>query len=325
MQAMVIKQYGSPDQLVLREVPKPASQVGEVLVKVRALGINRAETYMRSGAWGEVAPISGIECVGEVEYDPSGTLQPGQVVVAMMGGMGRTRNGSYAEYTCVPLPNVVPITTCLDWADFAAIPESYVTAWYSLFTSLHLRAGEIVFVRGGTSALGQAAINIASAAGITVWSSTRSESKASLLTKVGATRVLIENGKLSEEIRMTFPDGIDGVLDILGNRTLFDSARMARVGGRVCVLGFLGGHESVDFDWLEHLPFGVKLTSFASFLFGTKDFPLSAVPLQQIVDRAASGTYQAKPVKVLRFDQLAEAHRLMEANETNGKIVVVRE
>jgi NADPH2:quinone reductase len=324
MQAMVIKHYGSPDQLVLREVPKPIPQIGEVLVKVRALGINRAETYMRSGAWGEVAPISGIECVGEVEDDPSGTLLPGQVVVAMMGGMGRTRNGSYAEYTCVPLPNVVPIVTSLDWADFSAIPESYATAWYSLFTSLHLKAGEIVFVRGGTSALGQAAINIASAAGITVWSSTRSESKVPLLTKVGATRVLIENGKLCEEVRTTYPDGIDGVLDILGNRTLFDSARMARVGGRVCVLGFLGGHESVNFDWLEHLPFGVKLTSFASFLFGTKDFPLSAVPLQQIVDRAASGTYHAKPVKVLRFDQLAEAHRLMEANETNGKIVVVR-
>jgi NADPH:quinone reductase-like Zn-dependent oxidoreductase len=146
-----------------------------------------------------------------------------------------------------------------------------------------------------------------------------------LLTSVGATRVLIENGKLSEEIRTAYPDGIDGVLDILGNRTLFDSARMARVGGHVCALGFLGGHESFDFDWLEHLPFGVKLTSFASFLFGTKDFPLSAVPLQQIVDRAASGTYQARPVKVLRFDQLAEAHRLMEANETNGKIVVVHE
>jgi NADPH:quinone reductase-like Zn-dependent oxidoreductase len=323
MQAMVIKHYGSPDQLVLREVPKPVPQVGEVLVKVRALGINRAEAYMRSGAWGEVAPISGIECVGEVEDDPSGTLLPGQVVVAMMGGMGRTRNGSYAEYTCVPLPNVIPITTSLDWADLAAIPESYATAWYSLFSSLHLRSGEILFVRGGTSALGLAAINIATAAGITVWSSTRSESKAPLLTKMGATRVLIENGKLSEEIRATYPDGIDGVLEILGNRTLFDSARMARVGGRVCVLGFLGGHESVDFDWLEHLPFGVNLTSFASFMFGTKDFPLSAVPLQQIVDHAASGTYQAKPVKVLRFDQLAEAHRLMEANETNGKIVVV--
>jgi NADPH:quinone reductase len=325
MQAMVIKHYGSPDQLVLRDVPKPVPQTGEVLIKVRALGINRAETYMRSGAWGEVAQISGIECVGEVEEDPKGTFQRGQVVAAMMGGMGRTRNGSYAEYTCVPLANVIPITTSLDWADLAAIPESYATAWYSLFTSLRLQSGESVFVRGGTSALGQAAINIAAAAGIMVWSSTRSENKVPLLTKIGATRVLIEKEQLSEEIRATYPEGIDSVLDIVGNRTLFDSARMVRVGGRVCVLGFLGGHESVDFDWLEHLPFGVDLTSFASFMFGTKDFPLSAIPLQQIVDRVARGTYQAKPVRVLQFDQLAEAHRLMEANEINGKIVVVRE
>ncbi len=102
MQAIAINQFGGPEQLVLRDIPTPAPQEGEVLIKVKAFGINRAETQMRAGTWFEAAPVSGIECVGQVEYDPSGSLVRGQTVAAIMDGMGRTRNGSYAEYTCVP-------------------------------------------------------------------------------------------------------------------------------------------------------------------------------------------------------------------------------
>src|SRR5712691_9749731 len=97
MQAMVIDQFGGPEQLVLRDIPTPVPQEGEVLIKVRAFGINRAETQMRAGTWFEAAPVSGIECVGQVEYDPGGSLVRGQTVAAIMGGMGRTRNGSYAD------------------------------------------------------------------------------------------------------------------------------------------------------------------------------------------------------------------------------------
>jgi NADPH:quinone reductase len=186
MQAMVIKQYGGPEQLVLTEIPTPVPRHGEVLIKVRALGINRAEIYMRKGLFGEVTPVSGIECVGQVEYDSTGTLQPGQIVATFTGGMGRTRNGSYAEYTSVPLQNVFPLQTNLDWATLATIPESYATAWSCLFANLHIKAGQVLFVRGGTSALGQAAINIAVNEGVTVFTSTRSESKVALLTELGA-------------------------------------------------------------------------------------------------------------------------------------------
>ncbi len=213
-----------------------------------ALGINRAEVYMRKGLFGEVTPVSGIECVGQVEEDPSGTLQHGQTVATITGGMGRTRNGSYAEYTCVPLQNVYPLQTDLDWATLAAIPESYATAWSCLFANLRITAGQVLFVRGGTSALGQAAITIAKHEGVTVLTSTRSESKVALLTELGATRVLIENGKLSETIRDSYPDGIDDVLDLIGNSTLLDSLRMAKKGGRVCVAGFLGSIEPVPFN-----------------------------------------------------------------------------
>jgi len=324
MQAMVFNQFGGPEELVLTEIPTPVPENGEVLIKVKALGINRAEVYMRMGLFGEVTPVSGIECVGQVEYDPSGTLYSGQTVATITGGMGRTRNGSYAEYTCVPLQNVFPLKTDLDWATLAAIPESYATAWSCLFANLRISAYQVLFVRGGTSALGQAAINIAKQEGVTVLTSTRSASKVALLTELGAARVLIENGNLSEEVRAFYPDGIDGVLDIIGNSTLLDSLRMARKGGRVCVAGFLGSSEPVAFSWLANMPFGVDLNAFASLFYGTKDFPHSDVPMQKIVDRVANGTYKAKPVKVFPFEHIPEAHRLMESNSANGKIVVVR-
>jgi NADPH:quinone reductase len=324
MQAMVFNQFGGPEELVLMEIPTPVPENGEVLIKVKALGINRAEVYMRMGLFGEVTPVSGIECVGQVEYDPSGTLYSGQTVATITGGMGRTRNGSYAEYTCVPIQNVYPLKTDLDWATLAAIPESYATAWSCLFANLRISADQVLFVRGGTSALGQAAINIAKQEGVTVLTSTRSASKVALLTELGAARVLIENGNLSEEVRAFYPDGIDGVLDLIGNSTLLDSLRMARKGGRVCVAGFLGSSEPVAFSWLANMPFGVDLNAFASLFYGTKDFPHSDVPMQKIVDRVANGIYKAKPVKVFPFEHIPEAHRLMESNSANGKIVVVR-
>ena len=323
MQAIVISEYGGPEKLVLKEVPTPVPENGEVLIKIKALGINRAEIYMRKGLFGETTPISGIECVGQVEQDTTGTLRHGQAVATITGGMGRWRNGSYAEYTCVPLQNVYPLQTSLDWAMLAAIPESYATAWSCLFANLRMQPGQVLFVRGGTSALGQAAIDIARQEGITVLTSTRSESKAALLTELGTTRVLIENGKLSEQIRALYPDGIDGVLEIIGNSTLLDSLRMAKKGGRVCLAGFLGSSAPIEFDWLTNMPFGVDLNAFASLLLGTKDFPHCAVPMQQIVDRVADGTYRASPVRVFPFEQIPDAQRLMESNSVNGKIVVV--
>ena len=324
MQAMVFNQFGGPEQFVLTEIPTPVPENGEVLIKVKALGINRAEVYMRKGLFGEVAPVSGIECVGQVVNDPTGVLNPGQTVATITGGMGRTRNGSYAEYTCVPLQNVYPLNTDLDWTTLAAIPESYATAWSCLFANLRIMAGQVLFVRGGTSALGQAAINIAKREGVTVLTSTRNESKVVLLTNLGASRVPIENGNLSELVRSYFLDGIDGVLDLIGNSTLLDSLRMARKGGRVCVAGFLGSLEPVSYNWLTDMPFGVDMNAFASLLFGTKDFPHSEIPMQTIVDRVADGTYEARPVKIFPFEHIPDAHRLMESNGANGKIVVVR-
>ena len=181
MRAMLFEEYGGPEKLVIKEIPVPEPGDGEVRVRVRAFGINRAETYMRRGAWGDVVRVSGIECVGEVDFDPSGALRQGQKVAAIMGGLGRTRNGSYAEYTCVPSTNIFSLETKLPWDELAALPESFATAWVCLYENLKLAKEHVLVVRGGTSALGQAALNIAADAGATVLASTRSELKSTLL------------------------------------------------------------------------------------------------------------------------------------------------
>ena len=323
MQAIVIKQYGGPEVLAVEERPNPMAQPGEVLIEVKAFGINHAEIYFRRGAWGEVAEISGIECAGVVRTDPQGSFRPGQKVLAIVGGMGRSINGSYAELVSVPASNVAAVDTALPWEQLAAIPESYGTAWTSLVGILQIGRGQVVVVRGATSALGQAAINIAANLGAHVIATTRNAARKSFLEGLGAKEVLRENAELAGQVREGHPQGIDAVLDIVGNTTVLDSLAMLRRNGGVCVVGFLGGGAPLALEPVFQIPSGRNLTVFASALVtGSPEFPLSEIPFQQIVDRVADGTYKAKPAKVFRFEQIQDAHRLAESNQANGKIVV---
>lgn len=324
MRAIVIAQYGGPEQLVLRDLPEPEPLPGHVVIEVAAFGLNHAEIYFRQGVWGDVAKVSGIECVGRVKADPDGILAPGQTVAALMGGMGRTINGSYAEVTRVPASNVVPLDTTMPWEELAALPESYATAWTCLQRNLALKRGDTVLIRGATSALGQAAVNIAAQAGAHIIATTRNPARFASLQALGAHETGIEAPALAEEIRARHPRGIDAVLDLVGTSTLLNSLRAVRPDGRVCMAGFLGGGAPIAaFDPLMQMPSGVHVSFFASaFTFGNADYPLADIPLQATVDRAASGAYKAKPARVFRFDEIQDAHRLMEANGANGKIVV---
>lgn len=346
MRAIVISRFGAPSVLTITDLPRPEPRPGDVLIKVAAFGVNHAEMHMRRGEWAEWMPVSGIECVGTVAACPGGEFTPGTLVATLMGGLGRTINGSYAEYTCARAANVVALadpssttTTSseddvvakLSWAQLAAIPESYATAWTCLFRNLELRAGQRLLVRGGTSAFGRAAINLAVEAGARVVATTRSEARAAQLRELGVEGVEIEVGNLSEGI---VPDDetepgkgkFDAVLDLVGNSTLLDSLQLVRRGGRVCLAGFLGGLAPMpDFNPLLQMASGVHFSFFGSFVFGKPEFPLSDVPLRDIVRMVAEGKFAAKPSRVFKFEEIQEAHRVMEANESNGKMVVVIE
>ena len=323
MRAIVIKRFGDPDVLSIEERPDPQPQAGRVLIEVKAFGVNHAETEMREGKWPESTEISGIECVGLVKADPDRRFAPGQKVVAFMGGMGRNINGSYAELTSVPASNVLRVTTELPWEELAAVPESYATAWTALFGNLDLKAGQTIVIRGATSALGQAAVNIAAHAGARVIATTRNPKRAETLEALGAKEVVLESPDLPQRVRERHPQGVDAVLELVGSSTVVGSLTMVRRGGRLCLAGFLGGLDPIPtFMPMFQLPSGVQFSFFGSFVFGAPEFPVSEIPMQTIVERVEAGVYKAKPARVFRFEEIREAHRLMEAGAANGKIVV---
>ena len=322
MRAIVLEKFGGLDSLVYKEIPDPEPKAGHVLIEIKAFGLNHAELHMRRGEWAEAAKVIGIECVGLVRSCPSGEFPLGAKVAALMGGLGRTINGSYAEYTRAPVPNVALIESDLPWAELAVIPETYATAWTCLFRNLEITNDQTLVIRGATSSFGQAALNMAVNAGARVIAATRNQQRFAMLQKMGAVRVELEGQDLSK--RIAEAKQLDAVLDLVGNSTILDSLAMLRRGGRACLAGWLGGLAPIkEFNPLLQMSSGVYLTFFGSFVFGTPGFPLSDVPLQEIARQVAAGRLKAKPVRVFRFEEIREAHRVMEANEAIGKVVVV--
>ena len=179
MKAAVTTTAGNPDVIEIREVAIPQVKAGWVLIRVKAFGLNRSELFTRRGdSPGVKFPrIQGIECVGIVEEDPSNTYEKGQQVAAIMGGMGRSFDGGYAEYTLAPLPIIFPFTSPLPWETLGAIPEMFQTVSGSLNQALEIQRGETLLIRGGTSSIGMLACQLAKSKGLTVISTTRNIEK----------------------------------------------------------------------------------------------------------------------------------------------------
>jgi NADPH:quinone reductase-like Zn-dependent oxidoreductase len=142
------------------------------------------------------------------------------------------------------------------------------------------------------------------------------------LKKLGVRDVILEGAKLSERVKTKF----DAALELVGNSTLLDSLKLVRRNGKVCLAGFLGGLAPIaDFNPLLQMASGVHFSFFGSFVFGQPEFPLSDVPLGEIVKMIAAKKFEAEPSKVFKFEEIREAHRVMEASEANGKMVVLVE
>jgi len=321
MKAWRLHQPGGPEAFVLEEIPRPEPAAGEVLIEVRAFGLNRSEWFTRIGESPTVKlpRVLGIECVGTVVSDPSGELATGQRVAAMMGGMGRQFDGSYAEYTSVPSSSVFPLETELPWEELGALPEMLQTCHGSLHTGLEVQTGETLLIRGGTSSIGLTTLAMAKHSGLKVVSTSRSEAKADVLRAAGADAVVIDTGKVAEQVRALHPEGVDRVLELIGTTTLLDSLQCARPGGVVCMTGILGGQwELPSFRPMGHIPTAVRLTSYSG---GAGD--ISREQLQRYISMVEAGQLELQRGPMWGFDQLPLAHQAMDENRANGKMVVV--
>ncbi len=321
MKAAVLDAPGPPEALQIRNLPVPTPEPGQVLIKVAAFGLNRSELHTRLGlAHGVTFPrVLGIEATGTVAACPGGEFPVGQQVCTLMGGMGRTFDGGYAEYTCVPAHQVVPFRSDLDWATLGALPEMLQTSYGSLTVGLDAQPGQTLLVRGGTSSVGMATAVLAKRLGLTVLSTTRSLGKADALQAVGVDHVLVDDGQVADQVRTIVPDGVDTALELVGTPTLPDTLAATRRHGVVCFTGMLSNVWTVrDFYPIDYIPRGVRLTAYSG---EAADLPSRV--LQDFLDAVAAGDAVVPIACVYQLHEIRQAHAEMESGSAAGKIVVL--
>ena len=321
MKAWIIREPGGPEQFTLEEIDIPKARAGWTLIRIRAFGLNRSEWFTRNGDSPTVKfpRVLGIECVGEIVDSGGLNLAPGTTVAAMMGGMGREFDGSYAEYTLVPHACVFPVETRLSWKRLGAFPEMLQTTHGSLFNGLEIDRADSLLISGGTSSIGMAALSIAKNTGLRVGTTTRNPSKVNDLKKAGANEVLIDNGNLHRQIEESKLGMYDRVLELVGTTTLLDSLRCVRRGGIVCMTGILGGKWALEnFLPMRDIPTTVKLTSYSG-----EASDIGVEQFQDYLRLIEEGKLVVETGQVFQFEELIRAHELMDANQAGGKIVVL--
>ncbi|RAO62442.1 NADPH:quinone reductase [Micromonospora saelicesensis] len=323
MRAITIPQPGGPDALVWAEVPDPEAGPNEVIVDVRASGVNRADLLQRQGHYPPPpgAPAyPGLECSGvitEVGAEVAGWAV-GQQVCALLAG------GGYAERVAVPAGQLLPVPAC-DPVDAAALPEVACTVWSNLVQVARLGAGDTLLVHGGGSGIGTFAIQFGAALGVTVLTTAR-EAKHDRLRELGAAHIIDyrEQDFVEEVRRVTDGRGVDVILDIMGGSYLGRNVSALATGGRLVVIGMQGGRKAeLDLGALLSKRASVTATSLrsrplaekAEIVQGVRDevWPLvEAGRIRPIVDRR------------LPMTEAAQAHRVVESNDHFGKVLLTR-
>lgn len=326
MRAVVITQAGGPEYLAVREVPRPEPGPGEVLVRVRASAMNRADVLQREGRYpapaGSPPDIPGLEIAGEVVALGSGATRwaIGARVFGIVGG------GAHAEYAVANQDALAEIPGGLSWEDAGAIPEAFITAHDALVTQAAMAAGETVLIHAVASGVGLAAVQIARAWGAIPFGTTRTAAKLDAARALGLEDGLVAGRDLDvlgpAVDRWTNGRGIDVTLDLVGGPYFVASAKVAASRGRLMIVGSLGGG-TADF------PLGLVLRkrlvirgtvlrsrSLAEKVDATARFEREIVPL------IAGGRLKPVVDSVFPLERIADAHRRMEGNESVGKIVV---
>lgn len=319
MKAILFDQPGGPEVLRYRDAPDPQPGAGELLVRVHATAVNRAELLQRRGAYPPppgASPILGLELAGEV-LRPAGAWRAGDRVMAVVTG------GGYAELAAVPANVALAIPAGMSFEQAAAIPEAFLTAYLNLFTLGRLQAGETALIHAGASGVGTAAIQLARAAGARVFA-TASAGKLALCRELGAEDAFDYRAEpFAERLRAaTGGRGADVTLDFVG--APYWEANLAALApyGRLMLIGFLGGSRGQ----LDIGPILAKSLTVAGTTLRRTPLAQKAALAEAFaafaLPRFARGELRPVIDTVLPIEQAADAHRMMEENRNAGKIVL---
>lgn len=324
MQAIVITKPGGPEVLEYQTVEDLKPQRGEVLVRIKATAVNRADVLQREGKY--PAPpeasqdIPGMEFAGEVaEVGPSvHEWSKGDKV------FGLTAAGSYAQYVVVHPRTLSRIPEGLSFEEAASLPESCITAYDAMVTQAKLASGETVLISGVTSGVGTIAMQIANAIGAQVIGSTRSSAKLAKLESLGKVKpIVVQNGKFAQEVNdLTNGSGADVVMELIGGSYLQEDLLCTALKGRIILVGLLGGPKcdillaTVLTKRLQIIGTSLRSRPLEEKITAARHFQKNVVPL------IAAKKVQPSIDKVFELSEAAEAHRYMASNESFGKIVL---
>ena len=323
MRAVIYTGGGGPEVISIGEVPKPEVRPGHIRVRVHAAGLNRADLIQRRGHYaappGWPADIPGLEYAGDVEaVRGASRWQVGDRVMGLVGG------GAQAELVAVREDEVLPIPAGLSYAQAAAIPEVFLTAYDALVTRGRLQAGERVLIHAVGSGVGTAAAQIAKHLGATVLGTSRSADKLARATVYGLDTG-IDTSRTG--FRDAVGDPVDVVLDVLGGPALADNLHVLGLRGRLVLLGFLAGSRTTA----DLGPILRKRLEVIGTVMRTRG-PEERAPLVRaftermlpLFDQRIEHAAPLRPVleRTYPMTELAEAHHVLESNETFGKVVL---
>lgn len=324
MKAIVIAQPGGPETLELREAPTPAPERGEVRVRVRATAVNRADLLQRMGMYPAPpdAPkdIPGLEWAGEIDAVGGGVTdwKAGDRVFGLSGG------GSYAEQLIAPARAVARMPEALSFEDAAAMPEAFITAWDAMVTQCGLGAGETVLVHAVGSGVGTAAVQIARAIGARSIGTARTADKLERARALGMTDgIWVEGGKFADAVRShTGGRGADVVLELVGGGYVNEDLRCVAQGGRIVVVGLLGGPRvELELPLLLHKRIMMRGTVLRARPLEEKIAAMQAFA-RHVVPLIEAGALRAVIDRVLPLGQAGDAHAYVASNEGFGKVVL---
>ena len=324
MRAVVVTQPGGPDALAFAQVPDPVPVAGEVLIRVRATAVNRADIMQRRGLYPPppgASDVLGLEAVGDVLQVADGTttaLRAGDRVMCLVGG------GACADLLVVPASNCIPIPDAMDWAEAAAIPEVFITAYQGLIRLGGLTAGDVALVHSIASGVGTAAAQICRAVGARCIGTSRSAARARAGEPFGAEALEVGDDGFAERVHETTDGhGADVILDLVGAKYLHDNVACLARGGRIVLTGLVGGRKA-------ELDMGALLarqgTIVGSTLRGRTTEEKAAIMAgfaEWAMPLFSDGTLVPVIDRVMPIDQIAAAHQHVEADEAIGKVVLL--